>query len=411
MRDAAASRQSGDISSPDRLVQAVLDLWATYGYAGVSVRSIAQATGLPVSSIYHHFGDIERLFLAAQDQARAIAERWCEAHLDAIADAPDLGPDALPALMAALIDDWSHEQRRLAFAWRECQLMAARDASHLPALTGWHRLWAAFWQEVCDRCGVSAFGRVTHLLFDGESLLHLMQWRRAIDRACLEETCHGWSGWLTGRLVPEGPWRRFARTEASRMAPPLSVAGVVAEQIAAAAADSVAERGVGGLTHRAVAGRTGLSLGVVSYNFRTSADLLRAAFEMIYRRVSASYPGGAAAAGTGEEGIQLLERMSKENFTSAGLLALDELLIAAARDPALKPLSAPLRYLRGQTSGGVLAAMIGGGQRTSPLDAALFSSLSTGQRRACLGMTREDAQSDAQRNMLLMLDTLGAKAA
>lgn len=408
MGGVAISGGSRDVSSPERLIQAVLDVWESQGGAGASVRSIAQATGLQVSSIYHHFGDMERLFLSAHDAARAAAEQWCAARLDDLADTAALSPEAFPALLATLIDDWSYGQRRLAFAWRECQLMAARDTAFLPALQGWQRLWAGFWQELCGRCGLSGFGRITNNLFDGESMLHLMQWRRTVDRACLDETCRGWGEWLAGRLAPEGPWRRFARTEANRLMPSLPANGVVAEQIAIAAADIVAERGVAGLTHRAVAARAGLSLGVVSYNYRTSGELVRAAFEAIYRRVTSFAPRERSSPATSERGAVLVDRWLDQGADEPGMLALNELLIAVARDPQFSPLSLQLRYLRGRTSGGVLAALIGDGRAVSPLDAALFSSLGGGQHRATVGITPDEVRRDSRQNMLLIFDTLSS---
>ncbi|MDE8651503.1 TetR/AcrR family transcriptional regulator [Novosphingobium album (ex Liu et al. 2023)] len=410
MKDAAVSSESKEIPSPDRLIQTVLAIWETHGNAGTSVRSVAQATGLPVSSIYYHFGDMERLFFAAQDSARAAAEQWCAAHLDTFADAGALGAEALPALMAALIDDWSHAHRRLAFAWRECQIMAARDARYMPALQRWQALWQGFWQNVCARCGLPEHGELTYHLFDGESLLHLTQWRRAVDRACLEETCRGWGEWLAGRLVDEGPWRRFARTEASRLMPALSISGVVPEQVAAAAADTVAELGVSGLTHRAVARQAGLSLGVVSYNFRTSAELLRAAFEMIYRRVLPFTPQEHVTRTIEEHGIRLIDKLVDQTAPTDRLLAFDELLIAVARDPGLKPLSAQLRYLRGQTSRGLLEALLGPGCAVSPLDAALFSGLGSGQRRAAVGIAPEAARGHARDSMVRLLELLGPES-
>ncbi|NWO96379.1 TetR family transcriptional regulator, partial [Escherichia coli] len=85
------------------------------GQATISARGLAQATGLPASSIYHHFGDLERLYVCAHEHAQALAAEWCGARLDQLADVP-AGIESLPALLAALIDDWCEGQRGLAFA-------------------------------------------------------------------------------------------------------------------------------------------------------------------------------------------------------------------------------------------------------------------------------------------------------
>ncbi|MFD2429191.1 hypothetical protein ACFSUK_15800 [Sphingobium scionense] len=101
-----------------------------------------------------------------------------------------------PALFAALIDQWCEEARRLAFAWRECQLIAARELRYVPVCDHWAAMWRAFWEEICTRCGHPGRGAHTAYLFDGEASLHLMRWRRPVDRAALEEVCAGWNDWL-----------------------------------------------------------------------------------------------------------------------------------------------------------------------------------------------------------------------
>lgn len=376
------------LSSAQRLVQAVLEGWRDRGSANLSVRALAQAAALPPSGIYHHFGALEHLYLAAQEQARAAAERWCAAQLDAVPGAAGLSPKAFPVWLAALIDEWATEQRALAFAWRECLLLAMRDARYLPALQSWQSLWSDFWEEASARCGLAGSGTLVSCFFDGESLLHLMQWRPAVDRACLDEICQGLGDWLAGRLAPEGPWRRFARTAAEQSMPALPARGGPAERIAIAAAETVERHGMAGLTHRAVATQANVTLGLVSYNFRTSADLARAAFEMIYRRlVPAATQAEAEPAGNAAAAI---EEIAGYHRGSPSLLAIEELLVATARDPQLELFRPQLRYLRGRTSRRLLQALLGGHRTLSPVDAALFSSFGTGQRRACLGATPDE---------------------
>jgi AcrR family transcriptional regulator len=412
VREAATPKHLAEISSADRLILAAQELWESVGHAGISARSLAEAAGLPVSSIYYHFGGMEQLFAAGQDRARMQAEAWCGRQLDAIADAHDLSPEAFPALLAALIDDWSALNRRLAFAWRECHLMASRDPAYLPALQGWQRLWPAFWREVAARCGLSAYGELSSRMFDGESLLHLTRWRRTVDRACLDELCQGWGAWLGGRLVAEGPWRRFARTQAGSSMPAPPNRGETAERIAATAADILASSGVSGLTHRATAAQTGLTLGVVSYNFRTSADLLRAAFEVTYRRTVSHVGEDGAPSVRGKDAKRAeADAILALSAPLPHLLALDELFIAVARDPELKAFAAQLRYLRGQTSRGFLQAMVGPDRSVSPLDAALMSDVGVGMQRACVGMAEDEAKPFLRQGFETLLTALGVRGA
>src|ERR1700740_2690006 len=135
----------GDGPSRERLLDAVIALWGSHGHAGISARGVAQGAGLPTSSIYHHFGSLEHLFLEGQEHALTRAERWCARQLDLVGQAPGGCPDAFPALFAALIDEWSQEHRALCLTWHECHLLAARDPQYGVAINRWRELWGGFW--------------------------------------------------------------------------------------------------------------------------------------------------------------------------------------------------------------------------------------------------------------------------
>jgi len=386
--------------SAQRLIEATLVLWEQRGSRAISVRSVATQAGIPVSSIYHHFASLEHLYLSAQGQARARAERWCAAHLEALAMAETVSPAGLPTLLAVLIDDWTEHCRQIAFAWRECVLIGAREPRFAIELDAWRAVWRRFWQSVCDRCGCAAFGQLTTLFFYNESLFHLIRWHRAIDHAALHDLCVGWASWLEGRLAIEGPWRRMAREEAARTMPSLPVLGELSGRIAQGAAAVLQREGLPGLTHRAVATETGLTLGVVSHNVRTSADLIRAAFEMVYRQAAGSDTA------TSEPPImtddQLIEKLLGYQSDAAPLPSLDELLLAVARDPSLGSFIPQLRYLRGRTSGALLPALAGDGCLGSPLDHALLSAVISGLRLSCLGATADEARAQVAQTVALL---------
>lgn len=380
--------------SADRLVSATLSVLEHQGSAAASVRTIAQAAGLPPSSLYHHFGAVEHLYEAAQNTLILRARQWCAERLQALAQLGDLPLEAFPRLMAALLDEWAHAHRPAMLAWQECRLLAARDPRYGPGLLAWSRLWAEFWEAVCARCGRSGRGWLTALVFHSEGLLHLMAWDRVIDRAALEDFCVGWACWLAGAAAPEGACRRIAREAALRATPPLPIAGGLAARIADAAADVVAQKGIRGLTHRAVAAQAGLTLGVVSHNFRTSGDLAHAAFEAVYHRVASTSSPRAAVRPPAED---MIDEIARYQQSSSLLLARDELLIAAARDPALRAFAPPLRYTRGRTSGTILTALLGPDRPVSPLDAALMSATIAGLRHATAGADPGSVRADTER--------------
>ena len=383
-------------------ITAVLNAWENAGHAGLSARSLAQTTGLPASSIYHHFGDLEQLYGMAQDHARTLAQRWCDERLHQLIDAP-AGHASLAPLLAALIDDWCEGQRDLAYAWRECQLLAARDPRYAPSAERWRSLWANFWRDVCDRLDIAQTATLTARLFDGESFLHMIRWRRSIDRAVLDETCRGWANWLGGTPAPAAPWREAARTRALQSGYQSQPRDPISERVETAAATMLARSGVAGVTHRAVAAEAGLTLGVVSHKFKKSADLLSAAFDIAYRL---AVPISDAELETlRHDRDALRRRFGDRNGTEAFRLVAAELMLATTRDPALAPFAAQLRYLRGQTSGRALRALFGPDRPVSELDAAIFSSFAIGQGNSFAGMAEEErhARSVAETEMLLGL--------
>jgi AcrR family transcriptional regulator len=390
-------------------VQTVWDIWETGGHAAMSARALAQGAGVPLSTLYNHFPSLDHVFLQAQEDALAQATLWCAAHLEHLSFTPENPPPLTPDLgpiMAALIDEWTHGQRRLAFAWRESFLLAKRDPRYQPVWQGWRDLWSGFWQAICATCGLGEYGEWTSFVFEAEAALHMLSWRRALDRACLEELCQGWAGWLGGHLVSEGPWRQFARQQALASFPDLPIRDDTAQRVADAAADVVEHLGMARLTHRAVAASAGVSLGMVSSRFRTSLDLVRAAFDVIYRRL-ATPSGDDAPVGDVEQAVPAL---TGEQMSLSHRLAIEELMLAVAREAEFRPFAPQLRYLRGRTSGQVLQMMAGPGITVSRLDAAVFSDLVSGMQRAGIGLSPQEKASSGRAHLARMLAMLGLPA-
>jgi AcrR family transcriptional regulator len=387
------------------LINAVLVAWEHGGGAAISARSLCAATGVQISSIYHHFGSVEQLLVSAQEHAAGLARDWCRQQLESLGDAR-LPPEALGALLSGLIDDWCHDRRRIAFAWRECRLSAIKHPAFVPPAEAWRRLWEGFWAAVCDRLSVPQHAAITARFFAGESGYHLLPWNRPIDRAALAETCIGWSNWLSGRLSPASPWRDHARAQADATVTLPEWRDGAVERIATVAGEIVERDGVAGLTYRAVAGAAGVTLGVVSHKFRTSSDLLAAAFEALYRSATRT-PDELA-------GLPALspDRLARELAEGAltfvrGSMGSDELLLACARNPDLRTFGGHLRYLRGRTSGHYLRAMLGPDRPVRHIDAAIFSSFLVGVIAAHgLSEDREKRIAAAEGEIAHLLATL-----
>ncbi|BAK65419.1 putative TetR family transcriptional regulator [Sphingobium sp. SYK-6] len=379
-----------ELSSDNRLLNAVIDVWESGGNEVVSARQVSANAAVPVSSIYHHFGSLEQLLVLAQEQAQACARDWCETRLDQLAgfsaDARAFAP-----FFAATIDDWVHQQRRLAFAWREGQMLRIEGEPGMQMRLGWRQLWAAFWQEACDRFGLGDRAWLAEHLFENESFVHMIGWHRAVDRAGLDEFARGVSAWMSGEPVPPAPWRDFARTEALRAAPVMPSHDGTTSRIAAATAALIEEAGPSGVTHRAVAERTDLTLGVVSHKLRTKTDLLQAGYEAVYLTAVTRLREHTStiSPATADATLDGLADFMSQSLRGQGVHALH---LAVARDPALRPFGLQLRYLRGMTSGSLLAMLRPDRAEPSHLEAALLSSFLSSLPR----MHADDAPTDAR---------------
>lgn len=372
-------------------MDAVLETWKVDGHAALSARKVSLLAGAPVSSIYHHFGSLEHLFSRAQQAALERARCWCDAQLHLVSM---VGGDmaAFPGFFATVVDEWANSQRQLAFAWREGQLLGARSAAHRQVSEGWTALWADFWQAAGEQFGLGSKRIVVERVFENESLLHMLRWERMLDRAGLDEFSRGLAAWLTGSKMPPAPWREAARSEAQRTMPELPQRDGTAVAVMEAATLVLEQQGVAGLTHRAVAAQAGLTLGVVLHKFRTKSELLAAAFEGVYlsNLGRAARETEAAQASGGD--LSMLDLLARGIHRSVGKVGMEELTLAAARDPALQQFASQMRYLRGRSARGALEQIAGGKRRIGHLEAALFSSFASAQIRVHTGADHELAQ-------------------
>ena len=364
-------------STRDRLIEAVLDAWEEQGDAGVSARAISRAAGVQVSAIYHYFGDMEHLSVAAQELAIGRASAWCAAAAESL-PAGQVSSARAGAIIAAVIDELCGEQRQVMVAWRECRMLAMRREAFRPLADRWGDVWRRLWRTLFQRIGLGRHADLTSYFFQGEATLHLLRVSRLLDRAALEDTCAGWSAWLSGCVSPPTPWRDMARGEAIAVFPVQPFADPTTERLAQAAASIVSRDGAARLTHRAVAAEAGTTLGVASHKFRTSAELLAAAFEAIYREMSVRGEEDLARVpGLSHDEIIRMMAESELGASQDGLASM-EFMAACARDPALRPFAAQFRYTRGSTGRLLIGSLLGTPWESAPTDAAILSSFMLG---------------------------------
>lgn len=75
------------------IIRAAREVFLAHGYAGASITEVAAQAGASKVTVYHHFADKERLFVAVVESAIEEAERRSRDLVDALAETTDLAAD------------------------------------------------------------------------------------------------------------------------------------------------------------------------------------------------------------------------------------------------------------------------------------------------------------------------------
>jgi DNA-binding transcriptional regulator YbjK len=133
---------------------------------------------------------------------------------------------------------------------------------------------------------------------------------------------------LTAATRTGPPERRTRNPEARRAA------------LATAVIEVIAEAGIGRTTHRAVAARAGLPLGATTYYFPTLDDLIAAGLRQATEHLQADLARRATTLRDARDLPVALTELALSYLQDRGQTQIEyELFVAAARDPALRPLA------------------------------------------------------------------------
>lgn len=301
-------------------------------------------------------------------------------------------PAAAPLVLEHLIVRWTRDARPLALLYQEGVAGGSETGADGTAL------WRDFWLEAAPRFGLTETeGRLLHLLFETEALYHLSTWSPALEAGALREICgHLGAVWLGAGPAPS----RGALAHAERTAGVINAGDIApaAAKIAEAAATVIEERGVGGLTHRAVAAQAGVTAGAVTHHFRTIQDLVAGAIRgqvlSLAKRTSAAL--GPAASPL--EGIITVEEFAGTIRAlvvdgRAGVRRIDRrgLFLAAIRRPEMASSGAVIRFAHGATTRGALLQMFKIEDPALTLHAGLLSRMLSTVALCCVNgtMSRE----------------------
>lgn len=367
--------KNGEVAG--QLVDAYLEQMAETGVVGATVRVVAARAGASASAVSYHFDSIERLYVTAQAEAVARAERWLDRTLDDVAPSAPLPASAFPVFAAQVIARWVDQS-----ILSQAEACAMQDASWGGAEAGpWIELWNGFWRRTAAVFSIEPEASlIIAAVLQSERIGHLAKWRVLHDRAALYEVCERLIARLTGDatlLARPDVWRDKAE-ELSCRAVSFPELNAGAGRIAEAVVGAVDAGGEAALTHRAAAARAGVSLGAVTHHFPTRTALAEAGYAWLYGTIVAlagtSVPRKATHADMGLHIRSFLD----VGLAAPGVRALEVFFLSATRDPSLADFAARVRYSRGLSTWEYLREAA---PHLTRLDGVLMSHLVTGLGR------------------------------
>ncbi|WBS05397.1 TetR family transcriptional regulator [Pseudoduganella sp. SL102] len=367
--------QAGD------LLAAACRIVAAEGLAGLTLRPLAKALGVSVTVLTNHYGGradiLAAICRAAAERDAALLDGW-RTTLAALGALP---PGVAASLAEAILDDLSASGRALSVLYLECLHACTWDAALRPGFAGWAGLRRAFWDDFAGRAGLPAtllacgwwngyaIAELAYgMALDGDAAYRLLR-RLGVQRL--------FAGAVAGPDAADGILFGMLRERLCRDdighdlggdPGKLDEAGgpAWAAQAARACGVQLAERGVDGLTHRAVAAAIGIAHTTLSYRFPTQRDLVIAGLAYIARHIRAAVEADSLAElqrrRTAADGPRL--DLARASFAVA---------LAAARLPELARHTGTMRGRRGANLATVFARYLPEARGIDPLCAQVIS--------------------------------------
>ena len=363
-----------------------LDLIVQSGLKGLSLRNLAQKAGISASLLNYRYGSRDALAGQAFAQACArSAEAW--ARRESVFMAEDITAADLPAIFNAIVLDTVATGRREAMAAWICQTKAVRHGLYKDVAHKWHSDCTEFWRNILERTGLPvelAAGLCALLI--GTCRIGLITTPTPAASAWLHDVTLRISDRLLRRpaLRPgDSPWRAQIERNllADQPAPPAESRSTP-DRIIEAAAALISESGPDAMTHRAIAERAGVSLSSMTHHFSSLEEILLNTFRAIYDRlrqetIEATRPMEHMSI------PKLLDMLLPRTVTDSKnrdrrVMAMDEIILAAARRPETQPIAASLLAMMGTTSTSLLDSLEAKRIDTDRLDGQILRFLMSG---------------------------------
>lgn len=367
------------------LLECAIDLMSEDGLRAATTRAVAERAGVNRTQIHRRFGSqsvlIERAFEHALDRDASVwTARWA-----GIARARLTHANLATLFLAVLQDDMIAHHRIARVRWM-CLISTGRSGARRATSAAWMNASTAFWSKVLDVLDLDRshapylaallFSIGKGLLIPGPSLT-INAWVRDATLRLAERMLA-----LPPSQPGDSPWRDLAESSVQDDIDALDVItqGSTCQRIVDGAVEVVLTRGADKVTHRAIAKTTGLSLSSLTHHFASLDDILAAACREILRRIherETSTVTGQSASGGAPSADALQRRLSALLGANPALrrdaAAIQEVMMAAARTGAARPISVALWAQTGTSSSHVLEGLANAQRKVDRLDGQILS--------------------------------------
>lgn len=335
----------------DALLKAACRIAAADGLAGLTLRPLAESLDVSVTVLSNHFGARANVMAAICNAALAEELRLFAGWRRDIGRLEVLAPAVAADMAEIIMEELTKRQRALSQLFVELVQASTWDEAVQAAFAPWLQARRQFWHEFGTRAALPAAlldsGWLAGYFIDELAysvLLNHAAPYRLLRRLCLRRLFAG----LTKRPEEGGDTALFSLVFDAleyQAGEPSVIHGADLSadwpgRAARACALQLSARGVGGLTHRAIAAEAGVPHTTLSYRFPTQQDLVIAGLEYIISQLLIAVDKAAVAGSlqpVSEDGRHGLD-VGRATFAVA---------IAATRLPRLAPCAADMRRRRG----------------------------------------------------------------
>ena len=378
--------QAHDTDQESGTLDLAVDLIAQSGLKGLSLRSLAQKAGISPSLLNYRYGSRDAL-------AEKTFEHACSRNADFWRQRRDtlirerMSPDDLPALAYAIVMDTTVAGHREAIAAWICQTQAARHGLYVETMRRWQADYVGFWQDALEAAGMDPeLAPGLSAALTSACRIGLVAGPTPVASAWLYDTIQRITDCLLQRppVRPgDSPWRQ--QTEHAILARTPRRDGdsqTTADKIVDAAIRIILEAGPDALTHRAIAERAGVSLSSTTHHFASLDEIFLHAFSLIYDHISRETIDAAASlrAKSLDGLLDMLTPRLRDGAEARDqeVMAMDEIMLAAARRRETQPIAIGLLAMVGRTSTVMLDAIEGKRMETDRLDGQILRFILTG---------------------------------